>query len=128
VAYETFRDGKEIEGRQTHHECLNKWCCNPWHMKAVTQEQHQKEHPLQSVANSSPEAAKRRLAKHRYKEKHPEKWRAQRRRHEARQRARQRARKLAGIARTVASNTEGVASGFDPLKHWSREGPMGAGL
>jgi HNH endonuclease len=42
VAYEVFRDGKEIRGRQIHHICGNQWCVNPWHMEALTQAEHVK--------------------------------------------------------------------------------------
>jgi hypothetical protein len=44
VSYEVFRDRSEIEGKQTHHTCLNKWCVNPWHMKPVTPKGHVAEH------------------------------------------------------------------------------------
>jgi hypothetical protein len=43
VAWEVFRDGGEIVGKQIHHECRNKSCVNPWHMKAVTVAEHVKE-------------------------------------------------------------------------------------
>jgi hypothetical protein len=43
VAYEVFRDGGEIQGRQIHHTCMNKWCVNSWHMKAVSSAERIKE-------------------------------------------------------------------------------------
>jgi hypothetical protein len=49
MAYEAFRDGKEIEGRQIHHICGNKWYVNPWHMEAVTQSEHTKAHKAQGT-------------------------------------------------------------------------------
>jgi hypothetical protein len=118
VSYEVFRDRSEIEGKQTHHTCLNKWCVNPWHMKPVTPKGHVAEHIEAQGFWGRPKLPPEVLRAHererrrtyrlhypekyrdrirtqnaRYKEKYPDKWRERRRAKEARCRTRLRIQK-----------------------------------
>jgi hypothetical protein len=94
VAYEVFRDGKEIEGKQIHHTCLNKRCCNPWHMEAVTREEHVARHREGQVGwgrrrISEEERVERARERRRAdKERYPDKWRERIRGQNARAKAR----------------------------------------
>ena len=90
VAYEEFRDGEEIVGKEIHHRCLNKLCCNPWHMKAVTRVEHVEEQggwgrPRISMEEKRERARERRRV---YRLRWPEKWRERVRRQNAGAKAR----------------------------------------
>jgi len=39
ITYELI-NGPIPEGKELHHTCFNKWCCNPDHLQAVTHAEH----------------------------------------------------------------------------------------
>lgn len=90
VAYELFRDGREIEGKQIHHTCLNKWCVNPWHMKAVTPAEHIEVQGTWGRPKLSLDERRSREREYRrtYRLRYPDKYRDRTRTQHARYRAR----------------------------------------
>jgi hypothetical protein len=120
LAYEVFRDRSEITGKQIHHECLNRGCANPWHMKPVTYAEHAAAHGGHlgtPAADSSPEALEVRKERDRERERayrarsralYPDKWREKRRAQRARYRQRQREAGLMGEAPVKSPAPEAV--------------------
>jgi hypothetical protein len=108
LAYKIFRNAADIAGKETHHLCGNKSCCNPWHLKALTRTEHLKEHGRSPPTPETLRARCREYAR-RYRLTHHETWLAGRRRQKARYRARQLEKKLlAGEVVAVPLERKGV--------------------